>query len=173
MNSTSAKRGFSFNEILMTTAIGGIVMAVGIPAYQDYVDYTRLMKTVNAFIHTLHQASTLAKAGDEPTTVCSNSSESCGNLDDWRTGALVFMSAYPDQATPGQAVIHNHLINEANITVTANVPAISYHRNGAVTFSGQVRRPEWTFRNTSGSAQAQLVAVTAQGVVISERAPFQ
>lgn len=101
MNKTSQK-GFTLYELMVTVAIAGIVMAVGVPNMIAYSQNSRMTSIANDFHGAFHYARSEASRAKTFITICASddsmeSSPSCGG--DWTDGYIVFLDLDGDVAT--------------------------------------------------------------------------
>jgi len=96
--------GFTLLELLMTIAIAGILLAVGLPSFGSMIAESRISAQYNSFVGSLYQARSEAIKGGTDITVCPRSAveaTSCGGIGDWKNGWIVFK----DQAySPSESV---------------------------------------------------------------------
>lgn len=67
------KRGFSLLELMITLAIGGILLAVGIPSFQDFMANSKIAETNNALVHSLQLARSTSNQELSPSALCVSS----------------------------------------------------------------------------------------------------
>lgn len=87
-------RGFTLLELLVTMAVAGILLSVGVPSFSDAIKESRLSTQYNAMVGSLYLARSEAVKGIADVTVCPRSAPAtnqCGTKDDWNNGWLVFM----------------------------------------------------------------------------------
>jgi type IV fimbrial biogenesis protein FimT len=91
---TNHSRGFTLVEVMMTLAIGAIVLTIGVPSFQTYISNTRKTTAINDLRVALSLARSTAITRRQRTTVCkSNDGLTCANDDDasnWSQGWMVF-----------------------------------------------------------------------------------
>lgn len=93
MNKTSQK-GFSLYELMITVAIAGIMMAVGVPNMIAYSQNSRMTGIANDFHGAFHFARSEASRAKTFISICASddsmeSSPGCGG--DWTDGYIVFL----------------------------------------------------------------------------------
>lgn len=87
-------RGYTAVELLFTMAIAGIVMALAVPNFRDFIQNNRAAEEANALVGALALARNEAVTRGIPVTVCSSADNATcvvGNAGtDWTTGWIVF-----------------------------------------------------------------------------------
>lgn len=81
--------GFTFLELLVTLAVGAVLLSVAVPSFKSMIDNQRLQSVIGPLsLSTASARSESAKSGDA-ITVCARATDSqCGS--DWNNGVLVF-----------------------------------------------------------------------------------
>lgn len=84
-------RGYTAVELMFTVAIVGVVTALAVPNFRDFVQNNRAAEEANALVGALSVARSEAVTRGIPVSVCSSTDgETCGGSDDWTTGWIVF-----------------------------------------------------------------------------------
>lgn len=89
-----ARRGFTLIEMLVTMAIAGILLAVGVPAMTDFLAVRSSVSNADELLETLRFARSEALKRGSSVVVCAttepeNSDPSCGGAGDWMSGWVV------------------------------------------------------------------------------------
>lgn len=89
------KRGFSLIELMVTLAIGGILLAVGLPSFKDFIANSEMAATNNALVYSVQVARSTALERLVPTGVCISSNPmdddaSCDPSADYNQGWIVY-----------------------------------------------------------------------------------
>jgi len=85
--------GFTLLELLVTIAIAGVLLGIGLPSFGNMMAESRISAQYNSFVGSLYQARSEAIKGGADITVCPRSAieaTSCGGADDWENGWIVF-----------------------------------------------------------------------------------
>ncbi|OGU20181.1 MAG: pilus assembly protein [Hydrogenophilales bacterium RIFOXYD1_FULL_62_11] len=90
------RRGFTLVELLVTLAVGAILLAIAIPGYAFLANTNKLAAVTNELVVALQLARSEAVKRGQRVTVCksanaSSSSASCSNAGGWQQGWLVFV----------------------------------------------------------------------------------
>lgn len=84
-------RGYTAVELLFTMAIAGIVTALAVPNFRDFIQNNRAAEEANALVGALALARNEAVTRGIPVSVCSSTdNETCADALDWGTGWIVF-----------------------------------------------------------------------------------
>jgi type IV fimbrial biogenesis protein FimT len=84
-------RGYTAIELLFTIAIAGLVTALAVPNFRDFVQNNRAAEEANALVGALTVARSEAVTRGVPVTVCSSADNAtCSGANDWTTGWIVF-----------------------------------------------------------------------------------
>jgi type IV fimbrial biogenesis protein FimT len=87
-------RGYTMVELMFTVAITGVVTALAVPNFRDFVQNNRAAEEANALVGALAVARSEAVTRGIPVSVCSSTDGiDCGGSDDWTTGWIVFTDA--------------------------------------------------------------------------------
>lgn len=88
-------RGFTLVELLVTLAIGAILLVIAIPGYAFFINASRLTAVTNDLVSALHLARSEAIKRGMRVTVCKTSNATaatpaCDTAASWQQGWLVF-----------------------------------------------------------------------------------
>ncbi|MBT9614271.1 MAG: GspH/FimT family pseudopilin [Burkholderiales bacterium] len=84
-------RGFTLIELVMSIAIVGILLTVGIPSFIALITNNRIVSQTNDFVSDLAHARAEAVRRNSRVTICrSNTGTSCVPSSSWRDGWIVF-----------------------------------------------------------------------------------
>lgn len=82
-------RGFSLIELMVTVAVGAILLTVGVPSFQTFIQDSRLTTQSHDLRTALNYARTEAVRRAESVSVCrSNDQASCSG--NWENGWIIF-----------------------------------------------------------------------------------
>ncbi len=86
----SGQKGFTLIEMMMTISIMGIIMAIGWPAFQEFINSSRRSTTMNEFTASYHHAKSEAIKRNANVTICRSANGAvCGG--EWENGWIVFL----------------------------------------------------------------------------------
>lgn len=159
MNSTGLTTGFTLIELMVTVLVGGILLAVGVPAFHNFVMNDRDIGQANSLVSSFNYARTEAvKRNTGGVTVCASANgTTCSGT--WTNGWIVIDSAGEVlSAIPAQGGTN---------TLTASSPA------GATFLSSGLVTAPLTIRicDTRGASYARDVEVNAAGRVAASATP--
>ena len=87
-------RGFTAVELLFSLAIVGLVTAMAVPSFRDFLQDNRTAEEANALVGALALARHEAVTRGVPVSVCSSTDNAtCADDPDWTTGWIVFTDA--------------------------------------------------------------------------------
>lgn len=129
--------GFTLTELLVTIAVAGIFLAVGVPSYYTMIQNNRAATMVNKLSASLNFARMEAIKRGVRVSVCPAASaalSSCGNSTQWAQGWIVFLD--PDNNNTIDS--NNDLVKVSEAlpngsTITSNMGIVSYDSSGFVT----------------------------------------
>ncbi len=87
-------RGYTAVELLFTMAIAGLVTALAVPNFRDFIQNNRAAEEANALVGALALARNEAVTRGVAVSVCSSTDNAtCADDPDWTTGWIVFTDA--------------------------------------------------------------------------------
>lgn len=147
-------RGMTAVELLFTMAIAGLVLALAVPNFRDFIQNNRAAEEANALVGALALARSEAVTRGVPVSVCaSTDNATCADDVDWSTGWIVFTDVNApvgavDAGAPPDTVLRALPALRNGSELTADASFVSYGANGflsngaAVTFDLDI--PECT-----------------------------
>ncbi len=94
--------GFTLLELLVTLAIAGILLGIGVPSFGSLIKESRISSQYNSLVGSMYQARSEAIKGASDVTVCPKNalgSTQCGGANSWENGWIVFLD---NTNTPGE-----------------------------------------------------------------------
>jgi len=92
--------GFNIIELMVTVAVFGVLLGVGVPGIQSYIYNSRLTTQINSFSTTLSHARSEAIKLNERAVVClSTDGETCDGYNSgqpWNVGWIIFVDRNKD-----------------------------------------------------------------------------
>ena len=145
------ENGFTLVELLITVLVASILMAVAVPAFNDFIMNNRVVAANNALVSALAGARSEAIRRREPVTICSSVNlTSCAGSANWETGWIIFNDTNNDGTRNGaDALLRVWEAIPAGFTLSGAGAAqrLTFDRLGAVT-------PAETFTLTNPDCQA-------------------
>lgn len=156
--------GFTLVELMVTLAVGIIILGVGIPAFTGLMASNRATGYANEFVGALRLARSEAVKRGEGVTLCaSNGDNTACSGTDWQNGWLVFTDPDDDRAyTAGtDTLIRVWQAPEGGASFNAATPAsIRFLASGER--SGEVSDFAFEMDDCSGN-QARTISVSKMG----------
>ncbi len=100
------QRGFNIIELMITVAVLGVLLGVGVPGIQSYIYNSRLTTQINSFSTSLAHARSEAIKQNSRVIVClSSNGSSCDSGNPWNKGWIIFVdrnnNGEIDHGSPG------------------------------------------------------------------------
>ena len=84
--------GFTLTELMITLAIVGILLVVGVPSLKTFMQGNQLIATTNELLSALHVARSEAIKLNTRVSICESSDgETCSKTGSWKNGWIVFV----------------------------------------------------------------------------------
>jgi len=137
-------RGMTAVELLFTMAIAGLVLALAVPNFRDFVQNNRAAEEANALVGALALARSEAVTRGVPVTVCaSTDGATCSDDLDWSTGWIVFTDGNAplgavDAGAPSDTVLRALPELRNGSALTADAEFVAYAPNGFLTNGASV-----------------------------------
>ncbi|NOX76092.1 MAG: prepilin-type N-terminal cleavage/methylation domain-containing protein [Gammaproteobacteria bacterium] len=164
--------GFTLIELIVTLAIGGIVMSIGVPSFIGMTRDNRLISQTNELVANINLARSEAVKRGVRVVLCrsadpSASPPSCGgNANTWTTGWIVFADA---NNTGAYVAADDTLIRvgqpaDSALTVITNAVSnnnLEYNADGTTNEGGGTAL--FVLCDTRGASQGRQIQVNAMG----------
>jgi type IV fimbrial biogenesis protein FimT len=125
-------RGFNLLELMVALAVGGVLLAIGVPAFQATIADQRSTTAANELVESFILARSEAIKRGEYVSICkSDNGSSCTNGADWNHGWIVFSNVNP--ASPavvdggdGDVIIRVHTALATTIDIDPNGNIVNF-----------------------------------------------
>jgi type IV fimbrial biogenesis protein FimT len=118
-----AHGGYSLYELIMTLALVGLILTLGLPSFGSLVADKRLRVETDALFHAIHLARKSSIVRRRVVSLCpSGDGRSCNPGYDWSEGWLVFANVDrddPPQVDENEPVISRHSVGDT-VHILAN-----------------------------------------------------
>ncbi len=160
---STKQTGFTLIELMVTIAVLGILLSIGIPSYQNMVLNSRITAQANQVITALNYARSEAVKRAAPATVCStNGGAACAGSTNWSTGWLVFADANENGAVDGgEAILRvwpalntGNTLNKTGIHTRVTFAATGFSAGFMTTFN---------LCDTNGVSGSRTITINATG----------
>ena len=96
--------GFTLLELMVTVALIGILLSVGMPSLKVFIQGNQLIASSNELLSALNLARSESIKLNSRVTICESSNgTSCSATGDWSNGWIVFVDANGDLVGTGEA----------------------------------------------------------------------
>jgi type IV fimbrial biogenesis protein FimT len=116
-------RGYTLYEVLLVTALVGLLLAVAIPSFSATLARQRQRVEIDALFHAVHHARKESIMRRRVVSLCpSDDGTTCGKNADWSNGWLMFENRdrdSPPRIDAGEIVIRRHDV-DPTIVIAAN-----------------------------------------------------
>jgi type IV fimbrial biogenesis protein FimT len=155
--------GFTLVELMITLAVGIIILSIGIPAFNTLMAGNRATGYANDLVGALRLARSEAVKRGEGVTICaSNAGNDACSASNWQNGWLVFTDPDNDRAiTEGDTLIRVWQSMEGGAAFSETTPeTIRFLPSGEL--SGDVNDIEFKLNRCSGK-QARTISISRMG----------
>jgi type IV fimbrial biogenesis protein FimT len=121
--------GFTMVEMIMTVAVGAILLTIGIPSFRYITNSNRIAAEINGLLGDLQFARSEAiKEGVNVSVCISTNGTACagGNTGTWQSGWIVISSA----ATTGVLRVQAPFSGTDTFVATPAVSTVTFNRDG-------------------------------------------
>jgi len=153
--------GYTALELLVTIAIGALLLTLAVPAFTTVVLDSRQTAAVNRVVHGMHVARHEALKSESDVVVCrSTSGRQCNHSGNWDAGLIVFVNRdrdSPPRVDAGEPVLQvesGFMVNP----ILANRGAFIFRPWGLRSVNGTL-----TFCDRRGMPRAKAVVVSYTG----------
>jgi type IV fimbrial biogenesis protein FimT len=154
--------GYSLYELIMTVALAGLMLTLGLPSFGSLVADNRLRVESDALFHAVHLARKGSIVRRRVVSLCpSVDGESCSPGYDWSSGWIVFANVdrdEPPQVDENEPVLSRHTVDDS-VQILAN-------RRGFTLRSTHLRATNGTFvicdRAERATPRALVVSYTGR-----------
>jgi len=95
---TSACKGASLMDVLMTLAVASLLFGIGIPGFQGYLANSQLVSNINLLSRSLALTRSEAVKRNRHVVICkSRDQQNCTTTGSWRQGWIIFEDRLPDR----------------------------------------------------------------------------
>ncbi len=121
--------GFTLIELMIVLAITGVLTAIALPSYMNYIVETRITGETNNFAIILKQARMYAVEYGEPASVCPSADGATCDGASWETGWIVFIDGgAPGVVDGSDIVVRTGKPHDAKIDLRIDAGGVTYIR---------------------------------------------
>ncbi len=145
------QKGFTLVELLITLAVGAVLLGTAVPSLTSMIINNRLTAQANDFVGALQFARSEALRRARYITLCSSTDgAACATSTDWQTGYIVFVDNDGDATFDiGDEILRVIASLEGNSTFTGSVSSIRYMPTGYSLESQQASPSTYAFTLTA------------------------
>lgn len=155
--------GFTLTELMITLAIVGVLLMVGVPSLKTFVQGNQLIASTNELLSALHIARSEAIKLNSRVSICDSSDgKTCALTGDWSNGWIVFVDFDGNLANNGAPCaaintdcllrVHNGF-NDKQLSVSGIVDSTA---NAIVSFTFTARGMP---KDTSGVSESGVFSI--------------
>ena len=163
-------KGFTLIELIITIAIAAIVMAIGVPAFQDMIRNNRIISQTNDVMSALSFSRSEAIKRGRPVVICKSSGGAgCATSGNWDQGWMIFVDTDNNAAVnSGEEIlrVHDALTGGNTLEGNGNVATyISYSSDGVTRLKngGGFQSGTLTFGLCNSSKQKNTILISDTG----------
>lgn len=160
------EKGFTLAELLITLAVGSILLSVAVPSYTVFVRNAGQVASANELISSLHHARDLAITRNMRVTVCPSSAGADCEATSWDEGWIVFADPDDSRSVNGTESVGRVVSDVEALSISSDEfgSFLVYRPNGrAMAGSVTDNTGELTLCDERGSEHARVVIVDVSG----------
>lgn len=160
------QQAFTLLELLISIAIGSILLSVAVPSYTTFVQNSRQVSTANELLGSLHVARDLAITRNVRITVCPSSTGSACEAVAWSEGWIVFADPDDSRTLGGGETVERSVTELPGVSITTSDfgSYVVYRPNGrAMVDTVAENSGELTICDDRGGEHARVVAIDFSG----------
>ncbi len=157
--------GFTLIELMVTLAIGALILTLGVPSFQSVIMDNRLVTQANQFVTSVGLARSSAVRFQRNATVCASADYSaavptCSATTDWSNGWIVWVDKDRDGATDAAEVLSVFGPSNTDLTFTSGATTgFTYDARGFSLTGGDAL----TLCDSRTSETGRVIRVNATG----------
>lgn len=127
--------GFTLVELLVSIAVAAIVLAIGVPSFQNLIQTNQLATQTNKFIGSLNYARSEAVKRKQNVVICPSSAlGNCNGGNAFNNGWLVYVDAdRSNNFTAGDTSLWLNAALSNSLSLNANQPRFAFNSKGRPT----------------------------------------
>ena len=168
--------GFTLIELMITLAIVGILLTLGVPSLKTFMQGNQLIASSNELISALHVARSEAIKLNSRVSICESSNgTSCSNTGSWKNGWIVFVDFDGNLVNIGSSCIAINTDCLLRVHAAYNDPLLSMsgldsNKNPITSFTFTARGMPKDTSGVSESGVFSICSFDASDNVIGSRA---
>lgn len=153
--------GFTLIELMVTVAVGVILLAVAVPSYINFVRSNKLSTNANSFVQALHV--TRLEARGRGATLCASKDQKTCSSTDWSTGWIIFSDYDANGAFNGNdEILRVGEAFPAGFNIKADTAIVRFGRQGFSVPAGATHSFEMCI-GRDGKGAGRLITVNVAG----------
>jgi type IV fimbrial biogenesis protein FimT len=174
MYMSSAVKGFTLIELMMTLAIAAILLTIAVPSFRTFTQNSKLTKQVNLLAASVATARGEAAKRGVRVVICQSSDPTAatpacdGTTGTWSNGWVVFVDADNDLTVDAATDVVASFQAESGVDLLTNAgKTLAFNADGTTTAGNSVI---FGFCDSRGQDHGKQVSVTTTGRATSEAA---
>jgi len=169
MDSQNTNKGLTLIELLVVLAIIGIIVAIGLPQFNNMIKNNTLVTNTNVFVALLNYARSEAVTRDSSVVLCATSDSTIAtpncNSDNWENGWILFSDVgnTPNNFDNNDVLLKRAPSTTVNSTIRTNFATLgrlTFARNGFASSAGTI-----SFCDDRGVNESHTISISRVGRV--------
>jgi type IV fimbrial biogenesis protein FimT len=160
------QEGFTLAELLVTLAVGALVLSLGVPSYAQFTQDAQQVRSANDLLSTLHVARDLAVTRNARVTVCPSKTGLDCDTADWQNGWIVFVDEDGDRTVDADETVTlaGDELGGVQVASAAFSQFLIFRPNGRVMVDNTRQNSgEFTLCDKRGPTYARVLVIGTSG----------
>ncbi|MDX1454722.1 MAG: GspH/FimT family pseudopilin [Gammaproteobacteria bacterium] len=155
--------GFTLIELMVTIALAAVLLTVGIPGVQEFIQNNNRTAAVNDLIASLQQTRSEAIKRNQTTVLCPSTDNATCSGGDWEDGWIGFVDEDENWTPDNAAAIFLVDAGPSGPTVGAAHTMLQYKANGRAETNAGNDQAEFIICDSRGLDESRMVLIFRSG----------